>query len=87
LETALRKQESAGKLLAAAQSAFDASLEAYRHGLGTYVDTANAQRDVTTARSLVVDTRSDILTGTAALALSVGDLARPAPAPTPRSQP
>lgn len=77
LQTALRKQESADKLVAAAQSAFDASLDAYQHGLGTYVDTQNAQRNVTAARSTVVDTRSAIFTGTAALALSVGDLARP----------
>jgi outer membrane protein TolC len=79
LKTALRKQESADKLLTAAQSAFDASLEAYQHGLGTYVDTQNAQRNVTAARSTVVDTRSAIFTGAAALALSVGDLAKPVP--------
>lgn len=79
LETALRKQESADKLLAAAQSAFDASLESYQHGLGTYVETQNAQRNVIAARSTVVDTRSAILTSTAALALSVGDLAKPTP--------
>lgn len=83
LKTALRKQESADKLLTAAQSAFDASLEAYRHGLGTYVDTQNAQRNVTAARSAVVITRSAIYTGSAALALSVGDLAKPAPAKKP----
>ena len=77
LKTALRKQDAADKLLAAAQSAFDASLEAYQHGLGTYVDTQNAQRNVTAARSTVVDTRSAIYTGAAALALSVGDLAKP----------
>jgi outer membrane protein TolC len=77
-ETALRKQESATKLVAAAESAFTASLDAYQHGVGTYVDVANAQRNVTAARSVVVDTRSLIYTSTAALALSVGDLARPA---------
>lgn len=80
LKTALRKQDSAQKLLAAAQSAFDASLDAYQHGLGTYVDTQSAQRNLTAARSAVVDTRSDIFTTTAALALSVGDLAKPSPA-------
>lgn len=77
LKTALRKQESAAKLVAAAQSAFDASLEAYQNGLGTYVDTANAQRDLTAAQGEVVDTRSAIYTSAAALALSVGDLAKP----------
>jgi outer membrane protein len=81
LKTALRKQESATKLVAAAQSAFDASLEAYRNGLGTYVDTANAQRDLTAAQGVVVDTRSGIFTSAAALALSVGDLAKPSSSP------
>lgn len=77
-ETALRKQESAAKLAAAAENAFAASLEAYQHGLGTYVDVANAQRNVTASRSIMVDTRSIIYTSAAALALSVGDLGRPA---------
>jgi outer membrane protein len=77
LQTAIRKQESADKLLSAAQSAYDASLEAYRQGLGTYVEVANAQRFLTSAQGTVVDTRSDIYTGAAALALSVGDLAKP----------
>jgi outer membrane protein TolC len=77
--TALRKQESAAKFVAAAVSAFDATLDAYQHGLGTYVDLANAQRNVTVARSVMVDTRSAIYTSFAALALSAGDLARPAP--------
>ena len=78
-ETALRKQESAAKLVGAAESAFAASLDAYKHGLGTYVDVANAQRNVTASRSVIVDTRSAIHTSAAALALSVGDLGRPTP--------
>jgi outer membrane protein len=85
-ETALRKQESATKLVAAAESAFAASLDAYQHGVGTYVDVANAQRNVTASRGVMVDTRSAIHTSAAALALSVGDLARPAPALKPRHQ-
>jgi len=86
-ETALRKQESATKLGSAAESAFAASLDAYQHGLGTYVDVANAQRNVTASRSVMVDTRSAIHTSAAALALSVGDLARPASASaTPRQK-
>jgi outer membrane protein TolC len=78
-ETALRKQESAVKLVAAAESAFAASLDAYQHGVGTYVEVANAQRNATGALSVMVDTRASIYTGAAALALSVGDLARPNP--------
>ena len=79
-ETSLRKQESAAKLVAAAESAFAASLEAYQHGLGTYVDVVNAQRNLTAARSVIVDTRSAIFTSQTALALSIGDLAKPSPA-------
>jgi outer membrane protein len=77
--TALQKQESAAKFFDAAQSAFDAALESYRQGLGTYVDVANAQHNLDAARSILVDTRAAIYTTSAALALSVGDLAKPAP--------
>jgi outer membrane protein len=87
LKTALRKQESADKLLTAAQSAFDAALDSYRNGLETYVDVSNARRNLTTARGTMVDTRSAIFTSTAALALSVGDLARPASLSTVTHQP
>ena len=78
-KTALHKQESATEFFTAAQSAFDATLESYRHGLGTYVDLSNAQRNLDAARSIVVDTRAAIFTSSTALALSVGDLARPEP--------
>jgi outer membrane protein len=77
--TALHKQESAARLLSAAESAYAASLAAYRQGLGTYVDVANGRQSLASARSLVVDTRSAIYTAAAALALSVGDLARTTP--------
>jgi len=87
LRTALRKQESAEKLLAAAESAFDATLQSYQNGLETYVDVATAQRNLTAARSTVVDARSAIFTSTAALAYSVGDLARPNPQLTTTHQP
>ncbi len=84
--TALRKQESAARLLSAAESSYGASLAAYRQGLGTYVDVANARQGLAAARSVVVDTRSAIFTAAAALALSVGDLARPAPPFNPHRQ-
>ena len=86
-ETALRKQESAAKLVTAAESAFAASLEAYQHGLSTYVEVVNAQRNRTAARSVIVDTRSAIFTSQTALALSIGDLARPSPATTTSHRP
>jgi outer membrane protein TolC len=76
-KTACHQEESAERLLAAAQSAYDASLEAYRQGLSTYVDLMNAQRSLAAARSVMVDTRAAIFTARTALAFSIGDLAKP----------
>jgi outer membrane protein len=86
-ETALRKRESAAKLVAASDSAFNAFLEAYRRGVGTYVEVGTAQRDLAAARSLEIDTRSAIYTSAAALAVAVGDLARAGATPPPYVKP
>ncbi|HEY3898672.1 MAG TPA: TolC family protein [Chthoniobacter sp.] len=80
-KTALRKQESAAKLLTAAQNANDAVLEAYQHGLGTYVEVVTTQRNLIFAQSTNYETRAAIYANAAALAFSLGDLARPTPPP------
>jgi outer membrane protein TolC len=77
-KTALRKQESAAKLVTASQNAFDAVLESYKNGLGTYPEIVSAQRNLASARSVSHDTQSAIFTAATALALNTGDLARPA---------
>jgi outer membrane protein TolC len=77
--TALKKQDAAEKLLTASQSAFDAVLESYKQGLSTYPEVVSAERNLTAALATSHDTKSAIYTSQAALALSVGDLARPAP--------
>jgi outer membrane protein TolC len=82
-KTALRKQEAAAKLLEAAENANAAVLDSYQHGLSTYVEVVNAQRNVTAARSVGHDTRSAIFTSAAALALSIGELAKPPPQAAP----
>jgi outer membrane protein len=76
-KTALRKQESAAKLVTASQNAFDAVLESYKNGLSTYPEIISAQRNLASARSVSHDTQSAIFTAATALALSTGDLARP----------
>jgi outer membrane protein len=76
-KTALRKLDAAAKLLTAAENAYAAVLESYDHGLSTYVEVVNAQRNVTTARSVGSETRAAIFTSSAALAFSIGDLAKP----------
>ncbi|HEX3717617.1 MAG TPA: TolC family protein [Verrucomicrobiae bacterium] len=82
LKTALRKQDAAEVLFSAAQTAFDATLESYKNGLGTYVNVEIAQRNLATAQTTVVSARSSVYTSKVTLALSVGDLAKPAPPPT-----
>src|SRR5467141_558057 len=80
-KTALRKQESAAKLVTASQNAFDAVLESYENGLSTYPEIVSAQRNLASARSVSHDTQSAIFTAATALALSTGDLARPSARP------
>jgi outer membrane protein TolC len=82
-KTALRKQDAAAKLLTAAENAYAAVLESYEHGLSTYVEVVNAQRNATAARSVGSETRASIFTSAAALALGVGDLAKPKAQPVP----
>jgi outer membrane protein len=76
-KTALRKQDSAAKLVTASQNAFDAVLGSYKNGLSTYPEIGSAQRNLASARSVSHDTQSAIFTAATALALSTGDLARP----------
>jgi outer membrane protein TolC len=82
--TALKKQEAAEKLLTASQSAFDAVLESYKQGLSTYPEVVSTERNLTSALATSHDTQSAIYTTQAALALSVGDLARPTSPPLVR---
>ncbi|MGA3169698.1 MAG: TolC family protein [Chthoniobacteraceae bacterium] len=80
--TALREEDVATKLLAAAENASSAVLESYKNGLSTYPEVVNAERDVTSAQNVGHNTRAAIFTSAAALALSIGELAKPAPAPS-----
>src|SRR6266446_5417909 len=80
-KTALRKQDSAAKLVTASQNAFDAVLESYKNGLSTYPEIVSAQRNLASARSVSHDTQAAIFTTAAELALSTGDLARPSARP------
>jgi outer membrane protein TolC len=77
--TALREQDAAAKLIVAAESAYAAVLESYKNGLSTYPEVVNAERNVTAARSEGHDTRAAIFTTAAALALSIGELAKAPP--------
>jgi hypothetical protein len=53
-------------------------LESYKQGLSTYTEVVTAERNLSAALATSHDTQAAIYTSQAALALSVGDLARPA---------
>jgi outer membrane protein len=72
LQTAQRKLEFAGALLVSAEEAYAATLETYRRGLGTLIDLLTAERDLANARMTLVESRAELLTAAAALALAVG---------------
>ena len=74
---ALRRKPVADALLDASEASYQASLEAYRNGVGDYVQVAEAQRNLTAARAIELDTRTAIHTSLAALSRATGDLASP----------
>jgi outer membrane protein TolC len=76
-KVALVKQQAAAALLAASEKAWDATLDSYKHGLATFPDVRESQRDLARARTLDQSARAEVLTKAAAFAFSTGDLARP----------
>jgi outer membrane protein TolC len=72
VQTAQRKLEFATALQTSSEEAYDATLEAYRHGLGTLIDLLAAERAVADARGTLIGSRAELLTAAAALALAVG---------------
>jgi outer membrane protein TolC len=79
-KVALARQQAAAALLAASEKSWTATLSSYEHGLATYPDVREAQRNLVRARTLDTEARSKVFTTAAALAFSTGDLARPEPA-------
>ena len=77
LKVATRQREAAVALLEAARKSYDASFDSYRNGVATFVDVTTAQTALARARTADTETRSAVLTATAALAFATGDLASP----------
>jgi len=76
-KVALVKHEAAVALLVASEKAWAATLESYQHGLATFPDVRESERNLARARTLDQAARADVLTQAAAFAFSTGDLARP----------
>ncbi|GGE98662.1 protein CyaE [Aliidongia dinghuensis] len=74
LKTGYAEYEAALALTKAAEIAYDAALDAYRHGVGNYTDLANAQTALSQAQSEREDAHSNVFTAAAALAFSTGTI-------------
>jgi outer membrane protein TolC len=78
LRTSFAEYAAALTLNEAAQTAYDAALDAYRHGVGTYTDLINDETALSQAQSEQQDAHANVFTAAAALAFSTGEnLARP----------
>jgi outer membrane protein len=76
-QNALEKYKYAQALLAAADESYADNLETYKQGLSTIVELLTADRDLANARFTIIQATADVLTGSAAVAYSVGALKLP----------
>ncbi len=70
---AIRRLDVAAALVDASQKSYDATLESYRHGLGTLIDLLAARRELSRARFVEVDTKLQLYNYSAALAFTTGE--------------
>jgi outer membrane protein TolC len=69
---ARKKYEYADALLRASQDAYEANREGYGLGLNTIVELLTGERDLASARYLVIQSRAELLTRSAELAWAAG---------------
>ena len=74
VQTSLAQYDAAIAFREAAQIAFDAATSAYRHGVGTLTDAANAETALAMARAGAVQAHAQALIDAAALAFATGRL-------------
>jgi outer membrane protein TolC len=70
---AIRRLDVAAALVDASQKSYEATLESYRHGLGTLIDLLAARRELSRARFVEVDTKLQLYNSSAALAFTTGE--------------
>ncbi len=74
LRTSFAEYSAAVALTAAAETAYGAALDAYRHGVGTYTDLVRDETALAQAQSEKEDAHADVFTAAAALAFSTGSI-------------
>jgi outer membrane protein TolC len=72
LRTSFAEHSAALKIVDAAQTAYEAALDSYRHGVGTYTDLVNDETALSQAQSEKEDAHANVFTAAAALAFSTG---------------
>jgi outer membrane protein TolC len=87
LATALAEHEAANAVAAAARTAHDAGLEAYRRGVGTYTTLMDDENAIAQAETDLADARASVRTAAAALAFSTGSIGARCEQPGGCSQP
>jgi outer membrane protein len=80
--TALRKHDAAVALRESANSAYDASLEAYKYGVKNLVDVVTAEKQLAQARLSSVSARSELFLEAVNLEFATGNLLRNQPPAT-----
>ena len=70
---AIRRLDVAAALVTASQKSYEATLESYRHGLGTLIDLLAARRELSRARFVELDTKLQLHNAASALAFSTGE--------------
>jgi outer membrane protein len=80
--TALRKHDAAVALLESANTAYSASLDAYKYGVKNFVDVVTAQKQLALARLSSVSARSELFLEAVNLEFATGNLLRNQPPAT-----
>ncbi|MDR3518354.1 MAG: TolC family protein [Azospirillaceae bacterium] len=75
LRTSFAEYSAALAVNEAARTAYDAALESYRQGVGTYTDTVTGATALSQAQSQQADAHANVFTAAAALAFATGSIA------------
>jgi outer membrane protein len=81
-QTAAEQQRSAQSFLAASQTSYDSSLDAYKYGVRSLVDVVQAESQLAQARLAAVRSIAQLMQSAVALSYASGDLLRPSTAPS-----
>jgi outer membrane protein len=72
-QTAMEQRRSAQSFLAASQTSYDSSLDAYKYGVRSLVDVVQAEKQLAQARLAVVRSQAEFMRSAVALSYATGD--------------